>query len=313
MIVDSPNNCTAYLHALKANGVTGIIRYDDRFSTWKQIQPAEARAIANAGMQLGIVYEHTANPSGYSLGYGDAAYSLAMATHRGQTSGAIYYAVDHDASVSDINNNIIPYFQGIYQAHHENQTTHLKIGAYCSGLVATRLLERWPDILSWITCSTGFAGSADFVHRGLQTLWQQHCDRTLAGLDVDINLANKADWGQFTPFGQMPSPTPIPTPPANPWPNSYGPQDVISSWYSDATNASGTPVNNATDMTAASRTIPFGTRIKVTRKDTGATVVVAIQDRGPYAGGRGLDLRPAPARILDMIDAGIISVHMELD
>lgn len=314
MIIDTPNDCTAYLHALKANNVTGIIRYDDRFSTWKQVSSIEARAIANMGMVLGIVYEHTANPSGYSLGYGDAAYSLAMARQRGQPSGsAIYYAVDHDASVSDINNNIIPYFRGVYQAHNENQVIHLKVGAYCSGLVATRLLEHWPALLPWITCSTGFAGSADFVHHGLQTLWQQHCGRTLAGLDVDINVANKADWGQFTPFGQLPTPTPTPTPvPVNPWPNSYGPQDGIASWYSDSTNASGTPVNNATDMTAASRTIPFGTRIKATRRDTNASANVVIEDRGPYSGGRILDLRPAAARALDMIDIGIVPIHLEV-
>lgn len=267
--------------------------------------------MAAAGMQLGIVYEHTATPSGYNLGYGDACYSLAMATHRGQPSGsAIYYAVDHDASVSEINNAIIPYFRGVYQAHNENQVTHLKVGAYCSGLVATRLLERWPAMLTWITCSTGFAGSADFVHRGLQTLWQQHCDRHLAGLDVDINVANKADWGQFTPFGV--APTPVPPAPINPWPNSGGPQDGIASWYSDSTNASGRPVNNSTDLTAAHRTLPFGTRIKATRRDTSSSVEVTIQDRGPYSGGRIIDFRPVPAKALGMIDAGIVPIHLEL-
>ena len=168
MIIDTPNDCTAYLHALKSNGVTAIISYDDRFSTWKQVKPNEARAIAVAGMQLGIVYEHTATPSGYSLGYGDACYSLAMATHRGQPSGsAIYYAVDHDASISQFNNGILQYFQGIYQAHNENQVIHLRVGCYGSGLVNSRLLEHFPALLPWITCSTGFAGSADFVHRGL--------------------------------------------------------------------------------------------------------------------------------------------------
>lgn len=309
MIIDTPNNVVHYLAALKSNGVTGIIRYDDRFSSWKQVTPDEARAIANEGMQLGIVYEHTATPSGYSLGYDDAAYSLAMAHHRGQPSGScVYYAVDHDASNSEINNSIIPYFQGVRQAHDENHTIHLKVGAYCSGLVATRLLQHWPDLLPWITCSSGFAGSSDFVHRGLQTLWQQHCDRHLAGLDVDINVANKADWGQFTPFG-VPTPPP---PQPHPWPNSGGPQDGIASWYSDATNASGTPVNNATDMTVAHRTLPFGTKLKATRRDTNTSVDVVVEDRGPYSGGRIIDFRPAPARALGMIDAGIVPIHLEI-
>jgi hypothetical protein len=319
MIIDTPNNVINYIPMLKANGVTGVIRYDDRFSTWKQIDPIEARAIANAGLQLGIVYEHSANPAGYALGYGDACYSLAMAINRGQPSGsAVYYAVDHDADTSEIRASILPYFAGIAQAHKENQRVHLRIGCYGSGLTNSMLLDVYPDLLPWITCSRGFAGSAAFVNANRQTLWQEACDRTLHGLDIDINVARLADWGQFIPFSAgpvpVPSPSPAPAPPApvSPWPSNVGSQDGIASWYSDSTNADMTPVNNATDMTCAHRYLAFGTLVKATRRDTGQSVVVGVHDRGPYAGGRIIDMRPAAARALTMIDAGIVPIHLEI-
>ncbi len=51
-------------------------------------------------------------------------------------------------------------------------------------------------------------------------------------------------------------------------------------------------------LTAAHKTLPLGTRVKVTNKRNGKTVVVRINDRGPYVGGRIIDLTPAGARAL---------------
>ncbi|MET0364701.1 MAG: septal ring lytic transglycosylase RlpA family protein [Sphingobium sp.] len=50
------------------------------------------------------------------------------------------------------------------------------------------------------------------------------------------------------------------------------------------------------DMTAASRTLPLGTHVQVTNKDTGQSARVRINDRGPYAEGRVIDLTPKAAR-----------------
>lgn len=58
-------------------------------------------------------------------------------------------------------------------------------------------------------------------------------------------------------------------------------------------------------MTAAHRSLPFGTQLKVTSKDTGKSVIVTINDRGPYAGGRILDLSQEAARQLGMIKQGV--------
>ena len=64
-------------------------------------------------------------------------------------------------------------------------------------------------------------------------------------------------------------------------------------------------------MTAAHRSLPFGTQLKVTSKDTGKSVIVTINDRGPYAGGRILDLSQEAARQLGVIKQGVGVVTLE--
>ena len=57
-------------------------------------------------------------------------------------------------------------------------------------------------------------------------------------------------------------------------------------------------------MTAAHRTLPFGTKLRVTNKRNGRSVVVRINDRGPFVRGRILDLSKAAAARLGFIRAG---------
>lgn len=55
---------------------------------------------------------------------------------------------------------------------------------------------------------------------------------------------------------------------------------------------------NANALTAASKTLPMGTHVRVTNRQTGKSVVVRINDRGPYVNGRIIDLMPAAARAI---------------
>lgn len=66
---------------------------------------------------------------------------------------------------------------------------------------------------------------------------------------------------------------------------------------------------NMYGMTAAHKTLPFNTRLKVTYK--GKTVVVRINDRGPYIKGRDLDLSYGAAKRLGMTGAGVVTVRVE--
>lgn len=63
---------------------------------------------------------------------------------------------------------------------------------------------------------------------------------------------------------------------------------------------------NKNAMTAAHRTLPFGTKVEVTNLDNGKSVVVVINDRGPYAHNRILDVSPAAARKLGLIGKGTV-------
>ncbi|PAU57747.1 septal ring lytic transglycosylase RlpA family protein [Pseudomonas indica] len=64
-------------------------------------------------------------------------------------------------------------------------------------------------------------------------------------------------------------------------------------------------------LTAAHRTLPFGTRVRVTNLNNARTVVVRINDRGPYGRGRIIDLSFKAAQQLDMIRTGIVPVRVE--
>jgi len=65
-------------------------------------------------------------------------------------------------------------------------------------------------------------------------------------------------------------------------------------------------------LTAAHRSLPFGTRVRVTDPKTGRSVIVTINDRGPFNRGRVIDLTPRAARALDMMNRGIIFVRAEV-
>jgi rare lipoprotein A len=63
-------------------------------------------------------------------------------------------------------------------------------------------------------------------------------------------------------------------------------------------------------LTAAHRSLPFGTKVRVTNHKTGRSVVVRINDRGPFVRGRVIDVTPAAARELGF--SGITQVNLEV-
>ena len=69
---------------------------------------------------------------------------------------------------------------------------------------------------------------------------------------------------------------------------------------------------NPNAMTAAHKTLPFGTKVRVTNQRNGESVVVTINDRGPYAGGRVIDLSAAAAGAISMKNAGVAPVSISV-
>lgn len=69
---------------------------------------------------------------------------------------------------------------------------------------------------------------------------------------------------------------------------------------------------NQNAMTAAHRSLPFGTKLRVTDTSSGRFVTVRVNDRGPFVRGRVVDVSPSAAEALGMVDKGITTVRLEV-
>ena len=90
--------------------------------------------------------------------------------------------------------------------------------------------------------------------------------------------------------------------------SSYG---VASFYTEDEWTASGERFNTHA-MTAAHPSLPFGTRLRVTNVTNGRSVVVRINDRGPYVPGRVVDLSESAAESLGMVERGVVKVKLDV-
>ena len=94
---------------------------------------------------------------------------------------------------------------------------------------------------------------------------------------------------------------------------SAGDQAGVASVYSTESGggtASGQKLNPQA-LTAAHRSLPFGTKVKVTNKHNGNSVVVTINDRGPFVRGRVIDVTPAAARVLGFSGLTQVTLNKE--
>ena len=88
-------------------------------------------------------------------------------------------------------------------------------------------------------------------------------------------------------------------------------QSGRASWYGPGFHGRRTASGetfNTNELTAAHRTLPFGTKVRVVNKKTGKSVVVRINDRGPYAHGRVIDLSKASAQAIGISGVGAVDV-----
>lgn len=100
--------------------------------------------------------------------------------------------------------------------------------------------------------------------------------------------------------------------------NNSGQTKVLkgeASWYGSRYHGRKTSSGeryNKNDMTAAHKTLPFGTKVKVTNLDNNEWVIVRINDRGPFVGDRIIDVSEAAARKLEFHGQGIGNVKVEV-
>lgn len=102
------------------------------------------------------------------------------------------------------------------------------------------------------------------------------------------------------------------------WPMVYNdghvhrPQTGVCSYYHEPQPTATGERFNPEALTAAHKTLPFGAIVRCTRTDTGRSVVVVINDRGPYVRGRIIDLSRRAARQIGMIGDGIAPCKIEV-
>jgi rare lipoprotein A (peptidoglycan hydrolase) len=89
----------------------------------------------------------------------------------------------------------------------------------------------------------------------------------------------------------------------------------VASWYGPGFVGHATSdgeIYNPRELTAASKTLPIGSHVRVTNPENGRSVVVRVNDRGPYVRGRSLDLSRSAARRIGMIGKGVCRVRVRV-
>ena len=122
---------------------------------------------------------------------------------------------------------------------------------------------------------------------------------------------------EIPPIATIPSPETDEAPPLAKIPapsQSTLVETGLASWYGRRFHGNLTAsgeVFNQEKLTAAHRTLPWGSRVKVTNLTNGKSVEVRINDRGPFGKGRIIDVSRAAAKVLGMVGSGITTVRVE--
>ena len=130
-----------------------------------------------------------------------------------------------------------------------------------------------------------------------------------------LEPADQSDLAIVEPREASPEPLLPPPPPLPTGPVVISTHSGEASWYGPGfygnRTASGEVYRKGT-MTAAHRTLPFGTRVRVTNLWNGRIAVVRINDRGPFVGHRVIDLGHGAAHELGLVNSGIAQVRLEV-
>jgi hypothetical protein len=203
-IIDVSFNCGGSAGFLAGAGVQTIIRYYSRDTgvPEKRLTRKEALQFAAAGVRLGIVHEarHGDRVSAFSqaLGELDGAYAREYGANTiGQPAGsAIYFGCDFDASNSEVQNSIIPYFRGVataFAAPGPNST--YRVGVYGSGRTCAALLNAQLAEFAWLAQSKGWADYKVFRDSRKWSLLQA-LPAKVGEIECDPDTRN-GDFGDF--------------------------------------------------------------------------------------------------------------------
>jgi rare lipoprotein A len=86
----------------------------------------------------------------------------------------------------------------------------------------------------------------------------------------------------------------------------------LASYYTEGTKTASGETFNSAELTAAHPNLPFGTKLRVTNTTTGKSVVVRVNDRGPFVKGRVVDVSYSAAQALGMVNSGTANVKLDV-
>lgn len=206
---DTNRDVTRFIPWLLEQGFTTAIRYYTAAAAPKRLSRAEAEALVRAGFTLAVVYQDQGNsPDGFSEAAGRLAgrraHDYAQSVIGQPEGSAIYFAVDFDASATELRDRIVPHFRGVGEALAEagGGAALYRVGAYGSGLTHETLLGAGVTSLAWLSMSMGHRRSRDFHRSGAwhihQKLEERNVQTPFGTFAYDPDEIGKPDFGGFT-------------------------------------------------------------------------------------------------------------------
>lgn len=184
--VDTVSNVTNVVNEIKNQGYSFVIRYYSNSANSKRTSAAEIAAIGNAGLKRVVVYQNIHNTYQKftkEIAQSDAADAINQAKSVGQPSSTIYFAVDYDASASEIDGNIKVYFQTLQSTLEK---AAYGVGVYGSSLTCKKLKEAGIVGRTWLSMSTGWGFGTQWTDWNIR----QTGPVTVAGISCDKDEAD---------------------------------------------------------------------------------------------------------------------------
>ena len=209
--ISTNRNCEAMGQCLRDSGKDFVVRYHSARTQQaeKRLRPREAAELARAGLDVAVVYQDNARlpgDFGRARGVEDGNAAFMAASQVGQPEGsAIYFAVDADFSIAQIQGVVVPYFEGVRDglaAAAGAAAPPFRIGVYGSGLTCQVLKENLALAeLSWLALAIAWRGSSQY------DTWDLKQGRPTGAL-CSLGTAweaneSRADFGSFRPIGAM--------------------------------------------------------------------------------------------------------------
>jgi hypothetical protein len=205
--IDIASHADPIINELKDSGVTTVFRYYasgfQEQLPQKRLMRAEADALLEAGLGVGVVYQfHNNELSSMTRerGRADADFSLDHAKNViAQPEGsAIYFGVDGDWFTTADQAKVARYFEAANEVLADAGNPY-RIGVYGSGTTCRNLKAAGLATLFWLPLSTGWSGTRDFYNSGEWSFYQNYHGLRIAGRFTDTNVVNKT-WNDIGTF-----------------------------------------------------------------------------------------------------------------